>query len=160
MLTVTRILSYDNFRHVDNTPSLFLMPYLKELLAGSGDGAMLKFGARRIDVFTPRAGEKVNASMDMNAWTVRLGERLVKELRWQDASVRPITAAPATDANPTFQRLAILFASIAFWDSAAAEMRAALMRVTAVVDSSARRDDGESERELERKWRRTLERAS
>ncbi|KAF8424193.1 beta-lactamase-like protein [Tirmania nivea] len=56
----------------------------KELLAGNGDGAMVKFGARGTDVFTPRAGEKVNASVDMNAWTVKLGEGLVRELRWQE----------------------------------------------------------------------------
>ncbi|RPB21411.1 hypothetical protein L211DRAFT_432400 [Terfezia boudieri ATCC MYA-4762] len=42
-------------------------------LAGSGDGAMVKFGVKGTDVFTPRTGEKVNASVDMNAWTVRLG---------------------------------------------------------------------------------------
>ncbi|KAF8449611.1 beta-lactamase-like protein [Terfezia claveryi] len=56
----------------------------KELLAGSGDGAMVKFGVRGTDVLTPKTGEKVNASVDMNAWTVRLGEGLVKELRWQE----------------------------------------------------------------------------
>ncbi|RPB23024.1 hypothetical protein L211DRAFT_825908 [Terfezia boudieri ATCC MYA-4762] len=56
----------------------------KELLAGSGDGAMVKFGVRGTDVFTPRTGEKVNASVDMNAWTVRLAEGLVRELKWQE----------------------------------------------------------------------------
>jgi len=36
------------------------------------------------DVFTPSLGETVSASMDTNAWTVRLSDALVRRLHWQD----------------------------------------------------------------------------
>ncbi|MCJ1244613.1 hypothetical protein MMC30_001811 [Trapelia coarctata] len=36
------------------------------------------------DVFTPSVGETVSASMDTNAWTVRLSDALVRRLHWQD----------------------------------------------------------------------------
>ncbi|KAL8699820.1 MAG: hypothetical protein Q9201_005787 [Fulgogasparrea decipioides] len=35
-------------------------------------------------VFTPLNGEMVNASVDTNAWTVKLSSALVKRLRWQN----------------------------------------------------------------------------
>ncbi|MCJ1416715.1 hypothetical protein MMC32_003053 [Xylographa parallela] len=36
------------------------------------------------DIFTPVNGETVSASMDTNAWTVKLSDALVRRLRWQD----------------------------------------------------------------------------
>ncbi|KAL8695391.1 MAG: hypothetical protein Q9218_000150 [Villophora microphyllina] len=36
------------------------------------------------DVYTPKDGETVNASVDTNAWTVKLSSGLVKRLRWQN----------------------------------------------------------------------------
>ena len=36
------------------------------------------------DVFTPSLGETVSASMDTNAWTVRLSDALVRRLHWQN----------------------------------------------------------------------------
>ena len=36
------------------------------------------------DVFSPFIGETVSASMDTNAWTVKLSEGLVKRLHWQN----------------------------------------------------------------------------
>ncbi|KAL9587639.1 MAG: hypothetical protein Q9212_000093 [Teloschistes hypoglaucus] len=36
------------------------------------------------DVYTPMDGETVNASVDTNAWTVKLSSGLVKRLRWQN----------------------------------------------------------------------------
>ena len=36
------------------------------------------------DIFTPLNGETVGASMDTNAWTVKLSEALVRRLHWQD----------------------------------------------------------------------------
>ncbi|MCJ1475059.1 hypothetical protein MMC13_003719 [Lambiella insularis] len=36
------------------------------------------------DVFTPLNGETVSASMDTNAWTVKLSQGLVRRLNWQD----------------------------------------------------------------------------
>ena len=35
-------------------------------------------------VFTPSIGETINASVDTNAWTVKLSEALVKRLNWQN----------------------------------------------------------------------------
>lgn len=35
-------------------------------------------------VFTPSVGETVNASVDTNAWTVKLSEALVRRFHWQD----------------------------------------------------------------------------
>ena len=36
------------------------------------------------DIFCPRIGETVSASMDTNAWTVKLSEALVRRLHWQN----------------------------------------------------------------------------
>lgn len=35
-------------------------------------------------IYTPADGETVNASVDTNAWTVKLSEALVRRFRWQD----------------------------------------------------------------------------
>lgn len=37
-----------------------------------------------LDVLTPLVGQSVDASVDTNAWTVKLSESLVKRLRWQN----------------------------------------------------------------------------
>jgi len=37
-----------------------------------------------VDVFTPLIGQSVDASVDTNAWTVKLSESLVKRLQWQN----------------------------------------------------------------------------
>ena len=37
-----------------------------------------------VDVFTPLVGQSVDASVDTNAWTVRLSDSLVKRLHWQN----------------------------------------------------------------------------
>ncbi|KAK4203527.1 putative cleavage and polyadenylation specificity factor subunit 2 [Triangularia verruculosa] len=39
-----------------------------------------------VDVFTPEVGAVVNASVDTNAWVVKLSEHLVKRLKWQDVN--------------------------------------------------------------------------
>lgn len=44
-----------------------------------GDG-----GDRAVDVFTPAIGVSVDASMDTNAWVVKLADPLVKKLKWQN----------------------------------------------------------------------------
>lgn len=41
-------------------------------------------GTVQDDVYTPLNGEMVNASVDTNAWTVKLSSALVKRLRWQN----------------------------------------------------------------------------
>ncbi|KAM0321931.1 hypothetical protein ACHAQA_009828 [Verticillium albo-atrum] len=37
-----------------------------------------------VDVFTPEIGITVDASVDTNAWVVKLGDSLVKKLKWQN----------------------------------------------------------------------------
>ncbi|PQE08065.1 hypothetical protein CJF32_00008160 [Rutstroemia sp. NJR-2017a WRK4] len=39
---------------------------------------------KAVDVFTPNIGEVVDASVDTNAWVVKLTDSLVKQLRWQN----------------------------------------------------------------------------
>ena len=57
------------------------------------------------DIFTPRVGETVTASMDTNAWTVALSRDLVRRLQWQTVrglGVVTLTgrlAAPAPSAG-------------------------------------------------------------
>ena len=36
------------------------------------------------DILTPKNGERVAASMDTNAWTVKLSRDLVKKIQWQE----------------------------------------------------------------------------
>jgi len=56
------------------------------------DDCKQKFNSRLRDaiegsaniVFTPAVGETVNASVDTNAWTVKLSEALVRRLNWQN----------------------------------------------------------------------------
>ncbi|KAG5932222.1 hypothetical protein E4U53_001428 [Claviceps sorghi] len=41
-------------------------------------------GDKAIDVFTPGIGVRVDASVDTNAWVVKLADPLVKKLKWQN----------------------------------------------------------------------------
>ncbi|CAH0037729.1 unnamed protein product [Clonostachys solani] len=41
-------------------------------------------GDRTADVFTPQIGDSVDASVDTNAWVVKLADPLVKKLKWQN----------------------------------------------------------------------------
>ena len=63
------------------------------------------------DVFTPSVGETVSASMDTNAWTVRLSNALVKRLHWQDVKglgvVTLMGRLAATTANEQEQAQAL-----------------------------------------------------
>lgn len=52
---------------------------------GSGEGGNL-------DVFTPIVGETVDASVDTNAWTLKLSRALVKKLAWQNVKGLGIVA--------------------------------------------------------------------
>ncbi|KAK5124428.1 hypothetical protein LTR85_001645 [Meristemomyces frigidus] len=49
-------------------------------LLGSEDGG----GGTGSEVFAPRVGEVVDASVDTNAWTLKLSRRLVRRLVWQE----------------------------------------------------------------------------
>lgn len=59
-----------------------------------------------IDVFTPAIGIVINASVDTNAWTVKLSRGMVRNLRWQNVrgmGVVAITgrlAAASLDSDP------------------------------------------------------------
>ncbi len=70
----------------------------RELLAaksGSGEGST-------VEVFTPVTGRAVNASVDTNAWIVKLSESLVKRLHWQNVrglGVVTVTGQLATTAS-------------------------------------------------------------
>lgn len=43
-----------------------------------------------IDVFTPQVGSSIDASVDTNAWVVKLADPLVKRLKWQQVRGRGI----------------------------------------------------------------------
>ncbi len=56
-----------------------------------------------IDVYTPEVGVSVNASVDTNAWAVKLTDALVKRLMWQNLkglSIATITARLAATDMP------------------------------------------------------------
>ncbi|KAI9881189.1 MAG: hypothetical protein M1830_007167 [Pleopsidium flavum] len=52
----------------------------KQLLAKTGGWTE----GLAVDVFTPLVGQTIDASVDTNAWTVRLSDLLVKRLHWQN----------------------------------------------------------------------------
>ncbi|KAI9676822.1 MAG: hypothetical protein M1817_006661 [Caeruleum heppii] len=60
-----------------------------------------------IDVFTPVVGDAIDASVDTNAWNVKLSELLVKHLRWQNVRgmgvvhLTGLLAAASTSAEGT-----------------------------------------------------------
>lgn len=41
-------------------------------------------GERAVDVYTPEVGVSVDASVDTNAWVVKLADPLVKKIKWQN----------------------------------------------------------------------------
>lgn len=53
-------------------------------LATDCRAALASDGDRSVDVFTPEIGTWVDASMDTNAWVVKLADPLVKKLKWQN----------------------------------------------------------------------------
>lgn len=60
-----------------------------------------------VDVFTPNTGVMIDASVDTNAWTVKLSRNMVRNLRWQNVrgmGVVAITgrlAAASLESEPT-----------------------------------------------------------
>jgi cleavage and polyadenylation specificity factor subunit 2 len=60
--------------------TLSLAEDCRRLLAAQGSG----IDEKAIDVYTPVAGSTVDASVDTNAWAVKLTDSLVKRLRWQN----------------------------------------------------------------------------
>lgn len=59
--------------------TLALAQDCRKLLATQGSA-----DEKTIDVYTPTIGSTVDASVDTNAWAVRLTDNLVKRLRWQN----------------------------------------------------------------------------
>lgn len=53
-------------------------------LAADCRAALAKDGDKAVDVFTPEVGVWVDASVDTNAWVVKLADPLVKKLKWQN----------------------------------------------------------------------------
>lgn len=41
-------------------------------------------GKRAVEVYTPEIGDLINASVDTNAWVVKLADPLVKKIKWQN----------------------------------------------------------------------------
>ena len=64
-----------------------------ETLALASDCRKL-FVEGSIDIYTPAIGAVVDASVDTNAWVVKLAPALVKQLKWQ--SVRGLSIATVT----------------------------------------------------------------
>ncbi|KAF2174015.1 hypothetical protein M409DRAFT_62200 [Zasmidium cellare ATCC 36951] len=66
----------------------------RQLLAGEGEDSTS-------DVFTPVIGELVDASVDTNAWTLKLSRQLVKKLTWQNVKGLGVVALTGRlDAEP------------------------------------------------------------
>ena len=68
---------------------IFVSGMKEETLALASDCRKLltaKIGGNEtaIDVYTPSLGERINASVDTNSWSVRLTDALVKRFRWQN----------------------------------------------------------------------------
>ncbi|EKD18815.1 RNA-metabolising metallo-beta-lactamase [Drepanopeziza brunnea f. sp. 'multigermtubi' MB_m1] len=73
-----------------------------ETLALAGDCRKLLKSESTIDVYTPEIGTIVDASVDTNAWAVRLTSALVKQLTWQkvkDLRIATVTARLETIAD-------------------------------------------------------------
>ncbi|EFW16715.1 hypothetical protein D8B26_001310 [Coccidioides posadasii str. Silveira] len=68
------------------------------LAANAGlDGATSKPG---VDIFTPQLGDTVDASVDTNAWMVKLSRALVRRLRWQNVRSLGVVALTANLQGP------------------------------------------------------------
>ncbi|KAM5345700.1 hypothetical protein ACJ41O_011561 [Fusarium nematophilum] len=50
----------------------------------TADGGDPSRGDRAVDVYTPEVGAIVDASVDTNAWVVKLADPLVKKIKWQN----------------------------------------------------------------------------
>ncbi|KJZ77297.1 hypothetical protein HIM_03618 [Hirsutella minnesotensis 3608] len=78
-------------------------------LAADCRAALGKDGDKAVDVFTPKVGAWVDASVDTNAWVVKLADPLVKKLKWQNVrgfsivtiSGQLLASAGGVEAPPT-----------------------------------------------------------
>ncbi|KAI5286189.1 hypothetical protein KEM54_006986 [Ascosphaera aggregata] len=56
----------------------------RSLLAAKAAVELGESSKALIDIFTPKIGETIDASVDTNAWMVKLSRALVKQLKWQN----------------------------------------------------------------------------
>lgn len=72
-----------------------------QILAEECRQLLFKGGEPKSDVFAPVIGEVVDASVDTNAWTIKLSRQLVKKLTWQNVRGLGVVAVTARlDAEP------------------------------------------------------------
>ncbi len=104
-LTIKLRISFIDFAGLHDKRSLqMLMPLIQPrkliLVSGLQDETLslaadcrriLGGGDRMVDVYTPKIGDVVDASVDTNAWAVKLTHDLVKQLRWQKLKGLSIT---------------------------------------------------------------------
>jgi cleavage and polyadenylation specificity factor subunit 2 len=64
--------------------TLTLAADCKKLLAAQLGSTSANGEESGVDVFTPKVGTTVDASVDTNAWVVKLADPLVKRLKWQN----------------------------------------------------------------------------
>jgi cleavage and polyadenylation specificity factor subunit 2 len=70
--------------------------------------------ANAIDVFTPTVGMMIDASVDTNAWTVKLSRSMVRNLRWQKKARLDAPAIPvSSDKSATTPVLDVVPANMA-----------------------------------------------
>ncbi|KAK4498347.1 hypothetical protein PRZ48_011005 [Zasmidium cellare] len=78
----------------DESDTQALANECRQLLSGEGEDSTS-------DVFTPVIGELVDASVDTNAWTLKLSRQLVKRLTWQNVKGLGVVALTGRlDAEP------------------------------------------------------------
>lgn len=78
----------------DESETQALANECRQLLSGEGENATS-------DVLTPIIGEMVDASVDTNAWTLKLSRQLVKKLTWQNVKGLGVVALTGRlDAEP------------------------------------------------------------
>jgi len=105
-VTVRLLIDFVDFAGIHDKRSLhMLIPLIQPrkliLVGGSNEATMtLASDCKKlmaegsIDIFTPTTGSIVDASVDTNAWVVKLAPTLVKQLKWQ--SVRGLSIATVT----------------------------------------------------------------
>jgi cleavage and polyadenylation specificity factor subunit 2 len=64
--------------------TLSLAEDCRRALGGEGNNTNNSGSDRSVDVFTPEIGVVVDASVDTNAWVVKLADPLVRKIKWQN----------------------------------------------------------------------------
>ncbi|KAH9905980.1 beta-lactamase-like protein [Xylariomycetidae sp. FL2044] len=113
-ITVNLQVEFVDFSGIHDKRSLqMLIPLIQPrkliLIAGNCDETMTLasdckklFAEGAIDIYTPSIGSVTDASVDTNAWVVKLAPALVKQLKWQN--VRGLSIATVTGRLLAIQR--------------------------------------------------------